>query len=89
MLSPIYKYTWTFANRVSEDKGPFYYLAIKSNKIRLKANKKKPKSVEFAAAIECLVKAYIATYIVSKTLFFSRSDKQQDFAWYRQQTEWN
>ena len=30
-------------------------------------------------------KAYIATYIVSKTLLFSRSDKLQDFAWNRQQ----
>ena len=30
-------------------------------------------------------KACIATYIVSKTLLFSRSDKLQDFAWNRQQ----
>ena len=30
-------------------------------------------------------KAYIATYIVSKTLLSSRSDKLQDFAWNRQQ----
>ena len=34
------KYTWIFENRVSEDKGSFYYLAIKSNKIRPKADKK-------------------------------------------------
>ena len=27
--------------------------------------------------------------IASKTQLFSRSDKQQDFAWNRQQTEWN
>ena len=33
-------YTWIFENRVSEDKGSFYYLAIKSNKIRPKADKK-------------------------------------------------
>ena len=32
--------TWIFENRVSEDKGSFYYLAIKSNKIRPKADKK-------------------------------------------------
>ena len=32
-------YTWIFENRVSEDKGSFYYLAIKSNKIRPKADK--------------------------------------------------
>ena len=35
------------------------------------------------------LKAYITTYIVSKTLLFSRPDKQQDSAWNRQQTEWN
>ena len=34
------KYTWIFENIVSEDKGSFYYLAIKSNKIRPKADKK-------------------------------------------------
>ena len=45
--------------------------------------------VEWAAAKECLVKAYITTYIVSKTLLFSRFDKQLDSAWNRQQTEWN
>ena len=33
-------YTWIFENRVSEDKSSFYYLAIKSNKIRPKAEKK-------------------------------------------------
>ena len=37
----------------------------------------------------CLVKAYIKTQIVSKTLLFSRSHKRQSFAWNRQQTEWN
>ena len=37
---PSSKYTWIFENRVSEDKGSFYYLAIKSNKIRPKADKK-------------------------------------------------
>ena len=36
----IYIYTWIFENRVSKDKGSFYYLAIKSNKIRPKADKK-------------------------------------------------
>ena len=36
----IYIYTWIFENRVSEDKGSFYYLAIKSSKIRPKADKK-------------------------------------------------
>ena len=35
-------YTWIFENRASEDKGSFYYLAVKSNKIRPKADKKKP-----------------------------------------------
>ena len=35
-----YIYTWISENRVSEDKGSFYYLAIKSNKIRPKADKK-------------------------------------------------
>ena len=33
-------YTWIFENRVSEDKGSFYYLAIKSKKIRPKAEEK-------------------------------------------------
>ena len=33
-------YTWIFENRVSKDKGSFYYLAIKSNKIRPMADKK-------------------------------------------------
>ena len=33
-------YTWIFENRASKDKGSFYYLAIKSNKIRPKADKK-------------------------------------------------
>ena len=46
-------------------------------------------SVQWTAAKECLVKAYITTKIVSKTLLFWRSDKRQDFAWNRQQTEWN
>ena len=45
--------------------------------------------VKCTAAKECLVKAYKTTSIVSKTLLFSRSDKQQDSAWNRQQTEWN
>ena len=35
-----YIYTWIFENRVSKDKGSFYYLAIKSNKIPPKADKK-------------------------------------------------
>ena len=35
------------------------------------------------------VQAYITTQIVRKTLLFSQSDRQQDFAWNRQQTEWN
>ena len=40
MESICYIYTWIFENRVSEDKGSFYYLVIKSNKIRPKADKK-------------------------------------------------
>ena len=35
-----YKYAWIFENRVSKDKDSFYYLAIKNNKIRPKADKK-------------------------------------------------
>ena len=35
-----YIYTWIFEDKVSEDKGSFYYLAIKSNKILPKADKK-------------------------------------------------
>ena len=31
-------YTWFFENRVSKDKDSFYYLAIKNNKIRPKAD---------------------------------------------------
>ena len=50
-------------------------------------------SVQWAAAKECLVKAYITNEIVSKTLLFLQSDKRQDFAWNRhrsrQQPEWN
>ena len=46
-------------------------------------------SVQWTAAKECLVKAYITTEIGSKTPLLSRSDKGQDFAWNRQQTEWN
>ena len=45
-------------------------------------------SVQWTAAKECLVKAYITTEIGSKTLLFWRSDKRQDFVWNRQ-TEWN
>ena len=33
-------YAWIFENRVSKDKYSFYYLAIKNNKIRPKADKK-------------------------------------------------
>ena len=33
-------YTWIFENRVSKDKDSFYYLAIKNNKIRPKADLK-------------------------------------------------
>ena len=39
-FKPCIRYTWFFENRVSKDKGSFYYLAIKSNKIRPKADKK-------------------------------------------------
>ena len=46
-------------------------------------------SVQWTAAKECLVKAYITTELFSKTLLFSRSDKRHDFAWNRQQTEWS
>ena len=35
-----YTYAWIFENRVSKDKDSFYYLAIKNNKIRPKADKK-------------------------------------------------
>ena len=31
-------YTWFFENRVSKDKDSFYFLAIKNNKIRPKAD---------------------------------------------------
>ena len=34
----IFIYTWFFENMVSKDKDSFYYLAIKNNKIRPKAD---------------------------------------------------
>ena len=44
MASDIYFWllicAWIFENRVSKDKDSFYYLAIKNNKIRPKADKK-------------------------------------------------